>query len=848
MSFEEFLHSNSMAPYTAVVQHIRGQIAATRDLANPKFALQNIRAPLFFDGVSGVVSVLSKLLKAVRDHCVQKRRSSPRNLTQKLSDIFADVEQRGESQFSIGRADDWAEDNPDNLDVILCDLYKLINYLEKTQAEYQDDIDVTDEGRFLYRILANFHLAANRIAHAQRATEQQATPVQYPQVVHKQGEDSRENDDFLYPFVEIFRMEVSAKDPFGSRVAITDFRHLTTYDCVTVATALAPLLESISCCNVAHLTKRITLGGGKSTLTDVINNAVDIPNSDDFIIDLLLLENFMIRVESASPKDSPLKGRVILLGLILDLYIFGETQQGKREQGPPQLHRLKLSQEVSNFMYQNTTNPAAHWRAPEQLRTTPSPYGSHHTYESVGENGSYPVHRASLFPAARPLSALSDRHTQAAQSRPASQLAQHQHNARYSPHSHNPVVDFPESRSSVSGGKNLQIMPFSTGANHRTMVHYGHQSRERPYNTQPLDEEHLYSYHPGVRSLHTSGRTRDFGPREPRLTLPLYKDAVGAREFMQEFEDMCETFNTPDNRKIKFLEQCVKGSDGESWVRRYIFLHGRNCDWAALSAAFVEGFTGDAAKQQAKQKMKLRTLLPTENVHRYINDKLDLITRYDPDMPVDKQIDKIIAGLPQSYASWVPGHKFNTIDEFSAFIIKIDADLNRFKLAPGNEKPKVTIDETPILVTHTKAQSMQHVTKDELETCVMSTLVNALKQFGFSDRRSRSQSRSRENSSRRREPTPFNRESRSRSRDRSYDHSRRTDSMSNQYSSSNSNSRQSRSRDRSSSRGQGSTYDNNRRSSQNRFSRSRSRSQGRQGSQDRKYASNDNKGSKNGKE
>lgn len=240
--------------------------------------------------------------------------------------------------------------------------------------------------------------------------------------------------------------------------------------------------------------------------------------------------------------------------------------------------------------------------------------------------------------------------------------------------------------------------------------------------------------------------SRGGGGNEPKLPLPLYKDAVNAREFMAAFQRRMKSYNTSEERGIEFFELALKGSEAETWLRQFMYERNYMVTWSNLKSQFLETFTNEFEVLDARAKMEERVMKPSETMRKYIMDKLYLIACYDMHMKELEKVEKVISGLPLNYQEKILASNYRTVKELQTGLVALDAAMRRHSRLTGNVTVKIA--EPAVAALH-EAEDPWAGMKEEITASV----IGALSQMGFKTHRRKPEYKSR-GRPRRRDQTP----------------------------------------------------------------------------------------------
>ncbi|KAJ1525545.1 hypothetical protein ONE63_010350 [Megalurothrips usitatus] len=195
-----------------------------------------------------------------------------------------------------------------------------------------------------------------------------------------------------------------------------------------------------------------------------------------------------------------------------------------------------------------------------------------------------------------------------------------------------------------------------------------------------------------------------YRPGEPRLPLPKYAEAISHDSFMSQFNGLMDVYRSSGQRKVMYLEQCVKGSEAESWLRRFLFENGRGVSWEALEKEFKAAFTSFFDGEEAQNRLEDRVMRPDETVRKYVMDKLDLCVRFDPYMRERDRIHYVTAGLPEAVHEYLMGHAVTTVNHLLDKLILVEAQL---KGRSRYRSRKIDIPAAPQASTVQMLQSLE---------------------------------------------------------------------------------------------------------------------------------------------
>lgn len=179
--------------------------------------------------------------------------------------------------------------------------------------------------------------------------------------------------------------------------------------------------------------------------------------------------------------------------------------------------------------------------------------------------------------------------------------------------------------------------------------------------------------------------------------------------------------------RVAHLEDSVLGTEAEDWLDRYLYFNTRDCNWETLKSAFIRHFADDFARDTAFYKMEARMMSENEPVKAYVDSKLALLVRYDPDMKVQDQILHIENGLLPKYKEMLFNFTYDDLEALTQHLTRAEGKINRHLRTLSKAKetpqsaPKVQIQETPVA-------SM--VTKEEFAN-FQTTMINAFQQLSF---------------------------------------------------------------------------------------------------------------------
>ncbi|KAJ1521826.1 hypothetical protein ONE63_003461 [Megalurothrips usitatus] len=206
---------------------------------------------------------------------------------------------------------------------------------------------------------------------------------------------------------------------------------------------------------------------------------------------------------------------------------------------------------------------------------------------------------------------------------------------------------------------------------------YSQERQEEWGHSERPDWEYNYRQNREESGPFRSENRPRYSGYEPKIPLPKFKESINVRDFIERFEERMSHFEPNRIKRLAYLEDCVKDSEAESWLRRYLLENSRSCNWSELIRDMKSSFTSDYDDVDARNRMEDRVKKPTETMRQYILEKLDLIARFDIRM---KEIDKIrfiVDGLPLSVHDLRP-LVFKTVRDLTSTLVNLEGANRRF--------------------------------------------------------------------------------------------------------------------------------------------------------------------------
>lgn len=648
-----------------------------------------------------------------------------------------------------------------------------------------------------------FHSSAvqySNIEHASNATipAQIVVDAQSTNLTRSTGdlsETSRAKQDFFFSVVESFREQVGADATLAPKVSVVNFHRLSPDDCVKIGERLENCLSTLAGAginththSVEHrwacaellsplLFPALNFSDGDCDLQIVDFPTGDIPETYTLVIDLIRLRNVVAAIQESDHSDRFYSDVAGLLAVILHLFVFLAKQEaylGIAYQVGRNDRKELLEEEKEFYRYTNSFSVRQVFQEHEYDIPEHNSQVTDHIYNSL-EQISIPSSLQSgswVDPQSPSRERLLD-HSLSSSHQSQNTMPNTNQGNTNRPHRTNPFVQggmdpgfgqyqgytgqgntsrsqdvrsyFPGQPTFGQGYQHPGPSNFGQGYQHPGPFNFG-QGYQHP---GPFNGGQGYQHPPpgfqwqGPSQGAWRGNQSGFQARSHlKIPIPKYSNKQCAKKFMDKFEHRMEANKVDPNIRVAHLEDSVLGTEAEDWLDRYLYFNSRDCDWEVLKGAFIRHFADAFARDTAFYKMEARVMSEDEPVKAYVDSKLALLVRYDPDMKVQDQILHIENGLIPKYKEMLFNFTYDDLEALTQHLTRAEGKINRHLRTVSKAKetnqmaPKVQIQETSVAAM---------VTKEEFAN-FQATMINAFQQLSFANGRG---------DKKKRPPTPY---------------------------------------------------------------------------------------------
>lgn len=203
-----------------------------------------------------------------------------------------------------------------------------------------------------------------------------------------------------------------------------------------------------------------------------------------------------------------------------------------------------------------------------------------------------------------------------------------------------------------------------------------------------------------------------------KIPIPQFKNSECVKEFFKKFEHRMQILRVPYDERVAHLENSVSKSKAEDWFARYVFFHGRYCNWYVLKDAFIKHFTSDFDYESAFYEMEARVMSIDESVRDYVDSKLALMIRCDPDMSVKDQIKYVEKGLLDKYKELLFTQSFKDFESLTDHLILLEGKINRYLRDKSRALPTAVAEEQTAELSNDRLASVLESMESRLDRIV----------------------------------------------------------------------------------------------------------------------------------
>ena len=639
------------------IEKLENSIKAERDVIAPKVVLKNY---VTAHSWGKAAEALSELVRQVRE--VRQQRQTRSTLA---FDNCLDKYQFKENELTVLTTTTSAGNDDSIVDELVLDLYKFSDTITWARTTYNQDSETetvrSTVGAFLYYLIRIVSIDERRARVAKRKDEREAASAAETARRQQQRKQNREvtvpggqpsskatpvskstadRSDALSPYIEeherdeairqlkrVKQLVRATADQLAPKLVIFHPSRLT----VPASHSLAQLLSECVAASEPHQldnsdrARRECIAAIRAILPTVahINSeeprielvsekAADLDLFDELVLDLNKLHKYLTGVQGQAPQDKDLQNREELLFVFLQSWRYLTRQEsGLRSPQntlqsellaadtpagePPQLSRAGgVIRRTTTQVPKDKGLRLVHFAVPESD-------GSREVGEGAGAVGPTP---------SAPVLTVAD------------DCNRNPTNFRYE--------EIPDnSTSAVTPANTLpQLSNMAEGSDRPDSNLSFHSSR---WDNSP-PRRTIRTNFGRVSPPHRQPQYRNNAPRKPHLSIPTFKNAIDVATFLLQFEKRMDFYQTDDNEKVLYLEDALKGSEAEPWIREYLHMHGPNPHWNTLVAELRREFTHPTERVEARARMEDRVMRSDESVRAYIIAKKDLIARFDSNL------------------------------------------------------------------------------------------------------------------------------------------------------------------------------------------------------------------------
>ena len=182
------------------------------------------------------------------------------------------------------------------------------------------------------------------------------------------------------------------------------------------------------------------------------------------------------------------------------------------------------------------------------------------------------------------------------------------------------------------------------------------------------------------------------GDRDPisiAKSIPKFDSTTNVDIFSQRVDNALAAYELSSGWAILNFHLLIDGEVSNWWKWAQIpIIAGLTVDnmdarWTTLKANLRSFYDPSSIKKEASQKMKAVKFVNCASAGDYVSQKLALIAIMDPGMSVEKQIEKLIKGLPDYLQNVMWGSQPATVEVFLNRLRKMESDKKHSK---GDER------------------------------------------------------------------------------------------------------------------------------------------------------------------
>jgi len=161
-------------------------------------------------------------------------------------------------------------------------------------------------------------------------------------------------------------------------------------------------------------------------------------------------------------------------------------------------------------------------------------------------------------------------------------------------------------------------------------------------------------------------------------SIPKFDGSTNVDVFCERVDNALKTFKKSSSWAIMNFHMMIEGevTNWWKWAQVHIIkdLDDANEDgrWKRLQKDLKQFYKPESVKKETARKMKAIKYENCNSAGDYVSQKLALMSVLDPDMEIEKMIDKLIKGLPESLRNIMFGSQPRTVEQFLDRLRRMD--------------------------------------------------------------------------------------------------------------------------------------------------------------------------------
>ena len=649
---KEYFDSEEESVFVVRALEIESHISAT-EVTAPKVRLVNPNSEV--KGLSKAVEVVLSIAELVSAKAKPFTRLVLAETYNSIEEIIKKTEFGSGITVEVAQPVEVETDKDSKY--FLIDIDRFLQYVVHLKIQFAED-PLTAGLKDIVRLLLWTVLSRRCFHWAPRTSLLGARPKTTLAVEGKPGFlTTREAQEFLAEKSDqTLRSRVAATAKVSPKAVILHPELLNKGDCESLSVILAECLETLVALKISEssnpsseefaecvaqiariLPAEQSIPKNQPAVVATSTKSIDIGLKSEIVVDLCKLRKIFQEVQEVAPAgDVDVQSTPLVVRLVLSLLSFHSVQQLDRNDPRPET----IAQEL-NLQSPRTTAPQTPQKSKLRLDVGTEKISNLSNSQHTTPRFSPPPPILPPKPIKTPVNSTPVRHISS------TQLYE---NLPY-PHIYDSIDDF-----SSENSLNMQ-----------------HSRRQE--NSPPRRGHQGQNPHHGGAQTSSTFRNSRHEPRPPKLPLPQYRLCVDLRDFIEQFEDRMDHYNCTSYEKVIYLEDSIRGTELEPFLRRYISEYGRRCSWSSLVRRIIETFENPLEEEIKIEKMESRKYLPGESVQKYIQDKLDLISRAMAGTSEHRQVSLIVKGLPADWSQYLRGRYFESVRQLTLALVTLQASM-----------------------------------------------------------------------------------------------------------------------------------------------------------------------------